>query len=272
MAVLDLDGENRLFYGYRPPTAATGRTFVFFNALTGDAAMWESPIGDALRAAGHGVLSYNFRGQRDSDFAPATALTPELIVADAAALLSHLRPPRAVFVGLSIGGLFAARTWLGGAPGAEAEGLVLINTLRRDGPRLKWINDAVVRAAEIGGLELFKDLFVPLLFAEPWLAEHRDEFLRDQPYTPLAADSGHANLLKHAGAADWNVAYESLELPVLVITGLQDHVFLDNDAVAELTARMPRARRLDIADAGHLLPAEKPAALTEALLRFAAEG
>ncbi|MGD9172595.1 MAG: hypothetical protein PVF29_00445 [Desulfobacterales bacterium] len=80
--------------------------------------------------------------------------------ADAGKLLTAVSPVRPIFVGLSIGGLFASRVWLAGS---EAIGLVLINTLRREGPRLKWIGDALVRAVEVGGLPLFRDLFLPLL-------------------------------------------------------------------------------------------------------------
>jgi len=269
MASFAIDGSNNLHYVHHP-AEASGVTFVFFNALTGDTTMWESPIGETLRRGGHGVLAFNFRGQRDSAFAPGTALTPDLIVEDARALLAHVAPERPVFVGLSIGGLFAAQVHLGGTPGAEAIGLVLINTLRKDGARLRWINDAVVRAAEVGGLELFRDLYVPLLFAEPWLAENRGNFLKAPAYAPIDPESGPYNLLKHAGAADWDLPYEELDLPVLVMTGLEDHVFLDRKAVAELSARMPDAGRLDVEGAGHLLPGEDPEAVAEALLDFAA--
>jgi len=266
MASFEIDGENNLHYIHHSAEAG-GVTFVFFNALTGDTGMWESPIGETLRQSGHGVLAFNFRGQRDSAFTPGTALTPDLIVEDSRALLSHVAPERPVFVGLSIGGLFAAQVQLSG--GDEAIGLIMINTLRKDGARLSWINDAVVRAAEVGGLDLFRDLYVPLLFAEPWLAGNRENFLKDAPYAPIDPASGPYNLLKHAGEADWDLPYEELDLPVLVMTGLEDNVFLDPKAVAELSARMPNARRLDVADAGHLLPAEDPEAVTGALLDFA---
>jgi 3-oxoadipate enol-lactonase len=38
-------------------------------------------------------------------------------------------------------------------------------------------------------------------------------------------------LLANAGSADWDLRYEDLTLPVLVMTGLQDHVFLDHDRI-----------------------------------------
>jgi len=270
MGNLYLGKQDALYYEYAAPQADDGHTFVFFNALTGDTSTWETVIGPRLRAAGHGTLVYNMRGQTDSPFSPDLELNSDLIVEDAVRLLNEVRPLRSILVGLSIGGLFAARAWL---KAANAIGLVLINTLRRDGPRLQWIGDALVRAVEVGGLELFKDLFLPLLVNEKWLADSRINFLKPDPaYKPIDPESGAYKLLAEAGrTADWDLPYEKLDLPTRVITGLQDHVFLDRDDVERLFSRLPRAQRIDMCDAGHLIPAERPEALADALLTFAKE-
>lgn len=265
MPQLDLSPGNGLFYDYAPP-GARGFTFVFVNALTGSTAMWEAGIAPALREAGQGTLAYNLRGQADSPFTPGTALGQPLIVADLCRLLTEVAPPRPVLVGLSIGGLFAAGAYLAGA---AVEGLVLINTLRRPGPRLDWINDATLRAAQVGGLRLLMDLNMPLLVNSERLREVRADFLAPPPYEPLDPDHGHYNLLANAAGADWDLPYERLALPTLVMTGLQDRVFLDRDDLEALYARLPRARRLDLPDAGHLIPVERPRATIEALLDFA---
>ena len=135
------------------------------------------------------------------------------------------------------------------------------------------MDNALVRAAEVGGLDLFRDLFMPLLMNADWLETNRSNFLKPgAQYESLSPESGHYKLLAEAGReSDWNVPYERLELPVLVVTGLQDHVFLDPDVVAELFSRLPNGRRVDMADAGHLIPAERPEALAEILLTFAGE-
>ena len=269
MTELPLGPEDCLFYEYTEPNKAAGCTFVFFNALTGDISGWENVIGPMVREKGHGTLLYNMRGQSDSRFSKGLTLDADLIVEDAGHLLEQAKPARPVFVGLSIGGLFAIRAWLAGA---NALGIVLINTLRRDGPRLQWIGDALVRAAEVGGLDLFRDLYLPLLMNENWQAGNRVNFLKPEPYEPLALDSGHYKLLAEAGrSADWDLPYESLQIPILVVTGLQDRVFLDLNDVDELFVRLPNARRVDMDDAGHLIPMERPEALAEALLDFAKE-
>ena len=249
------------------PDAAT---FVFFNALTSDTSGWEAVIAPRLRDAGYGTLLFNFRGQTDSPFSSGTRLDANPIVDDALELLAALKPRNPILAGLSIGGLFAARAWL---QGTAARGLVLINTLRRGGARLKWIGDALVRAVEVGGLELFRDLFLPLLMNEDWLAGQRENFLKPgADYPSLPTDSGHYKLLAQAGReADWDLPYETLDLPTLVVTGLQDHVFLEPDVVSDLFAKLPRGRRVDMSDAGHLIPGERPEALADILISFAGE-
>ncbi len=264
MPQLDLSPGNGLFYDYAPP-GARGSIFVFVNALTGSTAMWEAEIAPALRDAGHGTLAYNFRGQADSPFTPGTELDQALIVDDLGRLLAEVEPPDPVLVGLSIGGLFAAGAYL---KGASAAGLVLINTLRRAGPRLEWINAATLRAAQVGGLRLLMDINMPLLVNVERLQEIRADFLTEAPYEPLDPSHGHYNLLENSARADWNLPYERLDLPTLVMTGLQDRVFFDRDDVEALYARLPRARRLELRDAGHLIPVERPGATIKALLDF----
>jgi len=265
-----LGPQDGLYYQHHPPADGKSSTFVFFNALTADTAAWEAVICPALRGAGYGTLTYNMRGQIQSPFSAEVELGEKLIVADAVKLLAEVSPVAPILVGLSIGGLFAARAWLAGA---EAAGLVLINTLRRDGPRLKWIGDALVRAVEVGGLPLFRDLFLPLLMGEDWLQQNRSGFLLPETqYAALEPASGHYKLLSEAGRhSDWNIPYDRLNLPTLIITGLQDHVFLEREVVEELLAAIPDGRQVEMPAAGHLIPAEQPEALSETLMSFAKE-
>jgi pimeloyl-ACP methyl ester carboxylesterase len=266
MAVFQISDGDALFYEYQEPSQAGGATFVFFNALTGDTGAWEAEIGPALREAGHGTLMWNFRGQKDSPFSSPDAITADGIVQDALALFKDVAPRHPVYVGLSIGGLFAAQTHLGGAP---CKGLLFINTLRKPGPRLDWTNRAAHRAAIIGGGRLIQDLMLPHLTGPAWQAANSANFLGDEPYEPLDPNSGAARLLAAGIGADWNVAYESLSMPVTVLSGLQDHVFYNTADVAELTARLPDAETIDISDIGHLVTMERPAAITRACLALA---
>ena len=269
MTLHTLSDGGSIYYLLQHPTRPVMPTLVFFNPLTGDTGNWEAFIAPRLREKGFGTLSFDYRGQTNSPLSAETELDSTLIVNDAVELLNEISPEAPILVGLSIGGLYAARAWL---QGAKAEKLILINTLRRDGPRLKWVGDALVRAAELGGLQLFRDLYLPLLMNEEWLAENREAFLKDRDeYVPLSPESGHYRLLAEAGpTADWDFPYKKLNIPTLIVTGLQDHVFLELEVVDELFARLPQGERLDMSYAGHLIPSEHPEFLADYIAEFAA--
>jgi pimeloyl-ACP methyl ester carboxylesterase len=256
---LDL-GDGALGWRRAPPGREGAPSFVFVNALTGTTDHWEAVVAPALRQRGFGTLSYDLRGQARSPFDPGVALTPDLVVADLQRLLEEAAPRRPILAGLSIGGLFAARAILGGA---QARGLVLMNTLREVGPRIAWVNEAMPRIAAQGGVALFMDAMLPLLTGPAFAAS-----ARPGAYAPLPEEHGHMNLMGHAPSADWAVDWSRLALPVLSITGHQDRVFLDAEVVDRLFATLPDARREDWPDIGHLLPLEAPERLAESLARF----
>jgi len=261
MPVHALAPNDGLYYEHEP-AAAGGATFVFFNALTGDTASWQA-IAPALRRHGHGTLLWNLRGQKDSPFGGPDAISAEEIVADAIALMRALAPARPVYVGLSIGGLFAAQAHLAGA---RCAALLLINTLRKPGPRLDWVNAAVHRAALTGGGRLIQDLYLPLLCGPAWLAANRERFLTDEPYAPVDPARGVACLLAAGAGADWDLPYEQLSVPVTVLSGLQDRVFHEAADVAALAARLPDGQRVELPDGGHLVTMERPQVVLDACL------
>ena len=265
MAHLTISENDTLYYEYDPP-ADERPTFVFVNALTGSTAHWQGAIGDTLRAAGIGVLAYNFRGQADSAFSPSLELGQELIVADLRRLVDEIAPPDPIVCGLSIGGLFAANAILAGMP---AKGLVLLNTLRRAGPRIDWVNHAMLGAVKAGGFELLLDMYFPLLVNEDFAAGARETVFRGGGYQPLDPAHGHFKLMEASTGTGWDLDYAALALPTLVISGLKDRVFYEAEDVERLYALLPDARRTDWPDAGHLLPVEFPRRLADALVEFA---
>ena len=95
---------------------------------------------------------------------------------------------------------------------------------------------------------------------EDWLEENRNSFLAPNGYAGLEPKAGAYKLLSEAGRlSDWAPPYEDLHLPTLVITGLQDHVFCNEDDIAALAARISRVKRIDLPQAGHLIPGGRPA-------------
>ena len=267
MPHLDIAAGESLYYEYTPPSADDGKTFVFVNALTGSHSMWEGEIAPALRSAGHGSLVYDFRGQAASRTAVDSRPTPDQIVDDLHRLCAQIAPPRAVLVGLSIGGLFAAQAH---AKGTAAVGIVLINTLRKPTERLEWINTAMAHGVAAGGFRLIMELSLPMLVNPEKLAEMRAGVQTGEPFEPVDPNDGGYRLMRESVATDWDFPWQSLDIPALVQVGLHDRVFYVADDVDELAARIPRTTRVDFPDAGHLIPVERPAAFTRSLLDFAA--
>ena len=266
MPHFDLSPGEALYYEYDAP-GARGATFVFVNALTGNTGTWQHPeIGPRLRAAGYGTLAWNFRGQAQTRVDPQRALAPQLVVDDLRQLVAELKPPKPIVVGLSIGGLFAAQAVLAGM---HAEALVLINTLRRPGPRLEWINQATAALARVGGTRLIMEANLPQLVNPDQLVAMRPAMFGKEPYQPMNRSDGLYRLIEGSIGTDWNFHWERLKLPVLAMTGLHDRVFYVPEDVEALVARLADCRRVVFKDAGHLIPIERPQAFSRALLEFA---
>ena len=101
---LDIDKKNSLYFEYEEGKQNT-YTYVFVNALTGNTSAWNGVIGKRVRDAGHGYLTYNFRGQINSSFDESINLTSEIIISDLLKLIYHLNLKNIILCGLSIGGL-----------------------------------------------------------------------------------------------------------------------------------------------------------------------
>ena len=70
------------------------------------------------------------------------------------------------------------------------------------------------------------------------------------------------------GQADWNLPYEKLDCPVLVVTGHNDRIFYDKEVIEELSARIPKVQKIEIPDAAHMIPAECGPEFSDVLLDF----
>ena len=155
--------------------------------------------------------------------------------------------------------------------GADCKSLVSQGIAPAECPRLRV--DAFLARQDHGvaGLRMRRtDALFPLLVNQDLAAQARENFLKGG-YEPLDPTHGHMNLMRNAAQTEWDIPYENLTLPTLVITGLQDRVFLDVEVVDRLFDRLADARREDWSDAGHLLPLEKPDALVDSLARFGQE-
>ena len=254
MSILKIDNENEIYYEYVEPKDS-GYTFVFVNALTGNTDAWTGEIGKTVIEEGNGYLAYNFRGQEKSKFNEDLILDTNLIVLDLILLLEKLKPRKTILVGLSIGGLYAT---LALQRGISCVGLILINTLRKDNLRLKWINQTMVNVARYGGTSLLMDFNMPVIASPQLLEKMKPNALNPDNYKPLDENSGIFKLMQGSLTADWNLDWSNIKVPTLIMTGHYDKVFRNPDDIDELAGLIKNAERLELADCGHLIPIEKP--------------
>ena len=81
-----------------------------------------------MKDEGYGYLTYNFRGQINSNFDESINLTSEIFISDLLKLIHHLNLKNILLCVLSIGGLYAAISSL---EKNDEKGLILVNTLRK---------------------------------------------------------------------------------------------------------------------------------------------
>jgi 3-oxoadipate enol-lactonase len=265
-----------------PPPALTGGTLVLPGArlayeVTGDGPavvlahgfgldmrMWD-PQARHL-AARFRVLRYDCRGFGASGpFDPAVGYTH---ASDLVALLDHLGIGQAVLGGMSFGGRVVMQAAL--AAPDRVRGLMLLDAVL-DGvawdPGSAAALDETARQAQARGV---------LAGRAAWLAHPLFAAARERPEvaSQLAAMVagypgqhwiGHD---PHEQTRPWPIdALERLTMPVLVMAGERDVPgFREMSAV--LARRIPGAHYHVVADAGHMINMEQPAAVNELLARF----
>lgn len=252
--MISLDADTAL-HAIHHPALGDRQTFVFLNSSGATTDSWEAEIAPLFRKSGFGTLSFDYRGQGKSRFGPNATLGPDEIVSDIVKIMDRIKPARPVLVGLSIGGLYASRAIL---RGVCAEGLVLINTLRKQNAQVEWINTLEERLIALGGMPLVLDVLRPVLSGNDQLETLRDSHLSDAGYTPWPADHPRRRLAEQVKTVDWDIPWQDLHLPILVMTGLHDRLFRIQPDVDELVARLPDATVVTYADGGHSLQAEYP--------------
>lgn len=264
---LELDAQTAIHVIHHPPQGDKA-TFVFLNSMGANTAVWEDTLAPSLRAQGFGTLSFDYRGQGQTRFGPDATLTPAEIIADTGTVLTRVAPQKPILVGLSIGGLFGASALLGGA---KADGLVLINTLRKQNAQVEWINTLEERLIGMGGMPLVLDVLRPVLSGVDQLEKLRPTHLPAEGYTPWPEDHPRRRLAEGVKQAKWDIAWQDLALPVLVMTGLKDRLFRIQSDVDELTARLSDARTVVYEKGGHSLQAEYPDRFVSDLIEFATD-
>lgn len=241
-----------------------GLPVVFLHAFPFNRRMWEPQVrglADRFR-----IITLDLRGHGESD-APLWRYTLEGFADDVAALLNHLAIPRAVLVGLSMGGYLSFAFHRRYAD--RVSGLVLADTrAEADKPEVAaWRFALAQRAYKEGATAVFAEMGPKLL--SPAAYRHHPELVRQVEEIVLSAPvSGIVGDLMAMAERPDSVSYLSrITCPTLVVVGAEDALTSpeENRRIAE---GIRGATFEVLPQAGHISNLEQPAAFNSALATF----
>jgi len=231
---------------------------VLSHSLACSGRMWDPQL-EAFKDR-YRILNYDMRGHGQSE-APKGAYTLDLLADDVLALMDSLKIKKAVYCGLSIGGMIGQTLAL--RPNAPFERMVLADTTHTQPPEaLKQWEDRI-RIAESKGMAALVDSTMERWFTPAFRssapAQRIAELIRATP-VPGYVGCGRAIM-----GLNTTARLKEIRLPVLAITGESDGAAPGTRYIGE---NVPGAKFVSIPSASHIANIEQPEAFTRALREF----
>ena len=258
MPFADVSGA-RIHYRFDGPDDAP--VLLMSNSLGTNLGMWDPQI-PAL-AARYRVLRYDSRGHGQS----AVTHGPydiALVARDALGLLDALRIDRAMFCGLSMGGMVGQ--WLGANAPQRIAKLALCNTAAQIGAADVW--NARIDAVMNGGMAAIVDGVVARWYTPAFVAAAPDAIASSRNMLLTTPANGYIASCAAVRDMDQRSTAERIAAPTLVITGTHDAA-TPPAAGRFLADKIAGAQYVELA-AAHLSNVEAEADFTRALTKFLA--
>ncbi len=233
---------------------------VFSNSLGTDFRIWDDVAGQ-LRDR-FNMVFYDKRGHGLSDIGP-TPYAMSDHAADLIALLEHLRVPRAVICGLSVGGLIAQAVYHA-RPDLVAA-LVLCDTAAKISSEELW--NARIKTVTEQGIEPIAGPILERWFSAAYRSEDNPSFRAYRNMLVRTTAQGYASTGIAIRDADYTAQASAIAVPVLCVVGEHDGA-TSPELVRATAQRIPGARFEIIAGAGHLPNIERPNELARLMLAF----
>ncbi len=244
---------------------STAPPIMFVHGFPFSLEMWRGQI-DAVAAEGFRAVAYDIRGHGMSDVGDGQ-YTIESHVDDLFALLDHLKVPKGVIVGLSMGGYIALRA-LERERGRFVAAVLCDTRSEADTDEGRVKRAASVRAVKQHGSTAFAADYVKMMFAEetfstkPAAVESiRRVIARTSPLSIAGT------LIALAARTDTTASLGKISVPTLILVGERDAV-TPPPSSQSMKARIPGAELHIVPGAGHLSNIDNPAFFNETLVRF----
>jgi 3-oxoadipate enol-lactonase len=258
MPFADVTGA-RLHYRFDGPDSAP--VLLLSNSLGTNLAMWDPQV-PAL-AAHYRVLRYDSRGHGQSSVTHGPYDIAQL-ARDALAILDGLRIDRAMFCGLSMGGMVGQ--WLGANAPERISRLALCNTAAHMDARDAY--NARIDAVSKGGMDVVADAVIARWFTPAFIANAPDAIAKTRNMLVTTPAAGYMASCAAVRDMDQRASAERIRVPVLVIAGTHD-LATPPAAGRFLAEKIAGARYVELA-AAHLSNVEVEADFTRALTEFLA--
>ena len=251
---------------------ADAAPLIFLHGITGHARTWDDEA-EALADRFH-VFALDQRGHGDSDPAPDGDYSNPAMVEDLAAIVDALGINRFRLVGLSLGGRVGIG-YAGTHPG-RVERMVVVDI----GPEIAAAGMKRVMGTMAASPERFaaKDAALDWVraanprYSDAKVRQRVEHGLRELPdggfawkYDRELRDNARQGRIRAAG--DLWAAWVAIDCPVLLVQGRESDI-LDDVIAGRMLETQPRARLAVVADAGHSVPGDQPAAFLQAIEEF----
>jgi 3-oxoadipate enol-lactonase len=244
----------------------TGIALIFLHAFPLNRTMWRPQ--EEVLSRRYRVITVDLRGHGGSD-APLWRFTLEQYADDMAGLMDHLSIPRAVLVGLSMGGYVGFAFYRKYAE--RVRGLVLADTrAQADTEEARTGRFNLAQTAFRQGPGAVADIMIPKLFGatslktKPDLVDHVRRMITGNEVSGIIVD-----LIAMGDRPDSLSLLPQITCPTVVIVGEEDHTTPAADA--RLIAQgIAGAKLAVIPGAGHISNLEQPEQFNKIVGEFAA--
>jgi len=244
---------------YRDTGPKDGPVLVFSNSLGTDFRIWSPML--AYLPVGFRILRYDTGGHGLSDATPGHTIEDH--ARDLAALMGHVGIDRATIVGLSVGGLIAQALY-GVAP-ERMERVVFCDTAHKIGTGAVW-NDRI-EAIGRSGMDAVTDATLERWFTGAF-RENAPDFTLWRSMLSRTPASGYCDLGRAIRDADFTEDCAALDIDALCICGADDGS-TPPALMRDFTARLPRARYVELIECGHIPCVEQGERLAQEIAAFA---
>ena len=240
---------------------AARNIFVFSNSLGTDFRIW-LPIFDEL-ADNISVLVYDSRGHGLSGGADQPFTMADL-VEDLIGLVEHVGIKKAVFCGLSVGGLIVQGLWAR-RPDLVRK-IVLCDTAPKIGSDDTW--NTRIQAIRDGGLASISAGVMEKWFTPDFHDERPEDLAGYRLMLERQPAEGYIATCEALRDTDYTDVLETITVPTLLIVGAQDGS-TPPELVRAASERIPGASFEVIEGCGHIPCVEQPEALAALIQQFA---